>query len=135
MKNLHDSLVGKVITKLLIGPGEHSLVFETDHGDVIWEAEGDCCSESWFSDILGHMFLIHGKVSQVSTLDLPDWVNTDDGRGRQECDQAYGIKITTDKGIGEVIFRNSSNGYYGGHAFVSKFRGSDLVEIGADWSA
>ena len=38
----------------------------------------------------------------------------DDGRRRQEVDEAYGYTLTTSKGYCDIIFRNPSNGYYGG---------------------
>lgn len=67
-----------------------------------------------------------------------DGYNVDDGRTRQKYDEAYGYKIFTDKGQADIIFRNSSNGYYGGSL-------DDVVidvdipvmakEITTDWSA
>lgn len=38
----------------------------------------------------------------------------EDGKGRQEVDVLYSYTIETDKGLADIEFRNSSNGYYGG---------------------
>jgi hypothetical protein len=124
-------LVGKTVSSLFVSENEQELRFETDDGDVgVW-AEGDCCSESWFADITGFDALIGSKVVSVEIVDMPD---IEDDRSRQEFDQAYGYKITTEKGICDIVFRNSSNGYYGGWAVPSEAEGA-TVKITDDWSA
>ena len=127
-------IVGQKIQRVLVEPGENVLVFETDQGDVIWEAWGDCCSETWFADILGFAALRGGKVAACENIEM-DTPAKDDGRGRQYCDSFYGVKITTDKGICDIVYRNSSNGYYGGEIGVSSRRPKELVEITDDWQA
>lgn len=106
-------LIGKKITGLRVNDDQTVLAFDTDQGAVYYIAYGDCCSESWFADITGVGALIGGTVRMVDEVKM-DGYNVDDGRGRQESDQAYGYKITTDKGYADIVFRNSSNGYYGG---------------------
>lgn len=61
----------------------------------------------------------------------------DDGRSRQEVDSLYGQKITTDKGYADIVYRNSSNEYYGGDCnYEPNFKRSDnLTEISKDWFA
>lgn len=83
-----------------------------------YETEADCCSETWFADIVGLHNLLHQVVMGVSVLEvkLPE----DDKRTRQEYDEAYGYRLTTAKGDCDFIFRNSSNGYYGGSLCVVK---------------
>lgn len=49
--------------------------------------------------------------------------------------QIYGFKIVTTIGICDIIFRNSSNGYYGGWCFLSKSKIKDGILITDDWSA
>lgn len=107
-----EALVGKTISAIRVEAGENRLAFLTTGGDVIaYEAAGDCCSESWFADITGVDALILGTVAKAEMIDMPE---PTDGRTRQEYDSAYGIKLTTEKGIADIVFRNSSNGYYGG---------------------
>ena len=130
-----DSLLGKRIAAIEVSDGEGYLRFQTDAGEVVWEAEGDCCSESWFADIIGTSALIGGTVSEVVELEMPKPV---DDRTRQEEDEAYGFRISTEKGSATIAFRNSSNGYYGGSLNVVGGAPEDRVfrSLSADdWSA
>lgn len=109
-------LVGKRIHRILIEDGEQRIRFETDGGPVTYITEGDCCSETWFADILNPQALLGAQVRSVEILEtvyLPD-----DERSRQDMDRAYGIKLTTDKGTVTLVYRNSSNGYYGGTIYL-----------------
>lgn len=109
-----DELLNKVIIRIDISTeGEHYLkVFTRDNSFYVLEACGDCCSESWFAEIINFKNLL-GYVESVEILELSNY-NTKDGKCRQEYDSVYGYKITTQYGSGQIIFRNSSNGYYGG---------------------
>ena len=117
-------LVGKTIEKILIDKlnGENFIQFITNDGNFLYEAQGDCCSESWFADIIGVRNAIGSRVTQVE--DVKESCSTEEdsaNRSRQEYDLIYSIKIHHTNGILDVIFRNSSNGYYGGgYAFVGK---------------
>ncbi len=123
-------LVGKVIQSIQVSNDQHFLKFTTNEGDLLYYAEGDCCSESWFADIVfDYKFDNKAVVTKVEGIDVPDFVtklaNTDQ-RTRQEYDQVYGYKITQSNGhSAEVIFRNSSNGYYGGWC--------ELVDPNQEW--
>lgn len=128
-------LVGKKIKALSINEDQSMLRFDTDVGPVDFCAFGDCCSESWFADITGVDALIGGLVASADEVGM-DGYNVNDGRGRQEEDSAYGYKITTDKGYADVVFRNSSNGYYGGWIEpVEKPSDDAMTPITADWRA
>jgi hypothetical protein len=124
-------LEGKTITGIFIGdrtgtidnPREHEpnigefIKFTTDAGDVMFRLDGDCCSESWFSDITGYDALVGATVTLVEPVEFSEEEQKkqiEDGRCRQDVDEIYGYKITTDKGRADIWFRNSSNGYYGG---------------------
>ncbi len=130
-----EELIGKTIESLSVSKDQSILAFYTDAGVIAYEVEGDCCSESWFADINGVSALINGKVTASDIVSM-DGYNVEDGRCRQEYDAAYGIKITTDKGYADIVFRNSSNGYYGG--WMNKFSASlpdVMVQITNDWQA
>ena len=129
-------LLGKKIISLYIGEDEHSLIFKTNEGLFGYSAVGDCCSESWFSDITGVDALIGGTVSEVMYISM-DGYNVEDGRGRQEEDDAYGIKIVTDKGMSSIVYRNSSNGYYGGYleGIINPVINNEMREITDDFMA
>jgi hypothetical protein len=106
-------LIGKKINSISINDDQSILSFDTGQGQVNYIARGDCCSESWFADITGVSALIGGTIAAVESVSMGDY-NVRDGRGRQDIDVAYGYKLTTDKGRADIVFRNSSNGYYGG---------------------
>ena len=125
-------LEGRKVTGLLVNDDQSTLVVETDQGDVIFDAYDDCCSETWFADITGVSALLGGTVLEAEDVELPEVV---DGRTRQEYDQFYGVKLRTDKGYADIVYRNSSNGYYGGNLVVGKDRPENLTPITDDWRA
>ncbi|MDB5541607.1 MAG: hypothetical protein JWQ89_3334 [Devosia sp.] len=134
MTGLND-LVGKVVQSLWVEEGEHNLVIKTDGGDCNLHVEGDCCSESWFADFLGVDTLLNQSVVKVEEVEMPDY-DTNDNRGRQDEDQVYGYRFTTARGYADLIFRNSSNGYYGGWLNVSDNQSIEgFVPILSDWKA
>lgn len=128
------TLIGKTISRVFVSEGEEQLVFEVDEGLLIYDAEGDCCSQSWFSDLTGVRALLGGKVSLAEEISMDDY-NVNDGRGREDVDQVYGYNLVTDKGRANVVFRNSSNGYYGGTLEAGTKLADVLVEITDDWMA
>ncbi len=131
------ALVGKRITGIFVGTGDETLLFKTDKGDVVYSTDADCCSETWFADITGVDNLLGAIVRQAEDIENPD-TNTEDGRTRQQDDKAYGVKLVTDRGYADIIYRNSSNGYYGGS--ISKddhgeYSTEGMKKITDDWSA
>lgn len=135
-RNVGPGLIGHRVTELRISQGEGALAFLLDNGQtVVWHTEGDCCSESWWADGFS-LNALQGPVREVTELELPA---PDDSRTRQESDVAYGFQIVTDRGKAQLVFRNSSNGYYGGWA-TEEFADRERVEgwrviDGNDWSA
>lgn len=130
-------LLNRTIMSVLVSNDQTYIQFETDQGPISYSLDADCCSETWFSDILNVSNLINNRVVEVCNLELPDY-NLDDGRCRQEVDEVYGYSIKTEKGSCEVIFRNSSNGYYGGSIYQSDtfLNKDELVEvITDDWKS
>ena len=152
-------LIGKVVKEMYVNQDQSLLKFETDQGSFIYEAVGDCCSETWFADIIfGFKFFNGTKVQEVTDLDIPEWLSgyfNKDGRTRQEYDEVYGYRIKTessrdyrwasDSVVCDVIFRNSSNGYYGGWCELitdveckwnkKKLEEAEWTEIKEDWQA
>ena len=130
-----NELIGKKITGLRINEDQSVLAFDTDQGVIAYDAWGDCCSETWFADITGVGALIGGTVQTADEVSM-DGYNVEDGRTRQECDEAYGYKLTTDKGYADIVFRNSSNGYYGGEIRLMKGElPKVMIAITDDWQA
>ena len=141
-------LVGKTIRGVEVNDDETLLRFQCDGGPVTFEVDGDCCSSSWFADLIGYEALIGRAVAEVREVELaegkspPNDVPTSGpliaaGRSRQEEDALYGYVITTDRGRCTIAFRNSSNGYYGGelHLSTREHVGAKWRTIADDWSA
>ena len=128
-------LIGKKITELRISADQSVLAFYTDQGVIAYETYGDCCSETWFADITGVSALLGGTVQTADEVSM-DGYNVEDGRTRQDFDEAYGVKLTTDKGYSDIVFRNSSNGYYGGSIGLLRHEMPDgMTAITDDWHA
>jgi hypothetical protein len=110
------AMIGKTTHAIFISSDETSLGFSfTDGSCARWDTYGDCCSETWFADIVGVEALIQRPIVKIETIDMSAiGYGVDDGRSRQDSDSAYGMKITSDRGICDIVYRNSSNGYYGG---------------------
>jgi hypothetical protein len=112
-------LKGKVIEGIMVdqnAPGARYIKFQTSTGDFAFEAEGDCCSQSWFENISG-----------ASEFDRPRLcLNVEAVKMKQKKTSKYLTKTYVDhmKTYGEKIicegaqlfleYRNNSNGYYGG---------------------
>lgn len=116
-------LFGEVVRAVYSNEDQHSLFFDVGPGRmggsyvrqrfIEFPLDSDCCSESWWADIVGTEALINQRVMGIEELEMPD-VPEDDKRSRQEYDQAYGYRLKTRVGYVDLVFRNSSNGYYGG---------------------
>ncbi len=142
-----QELVGKLIYEIWINGTQDVLVFKTPDGSFIYDAEGDCCSESWFADIEGVAFLLNSLIRSVEEIPKNNFSKYDFNAGRkgtQEDERVYGYAIKTSQGDASIIFRNSSNGWYGGwcdyagniklHPEEMELRGP-LIQITKDWSA
>ena len=133
-------LLEEIVNKIYVSRGEEYIRFEREWYNnesriiATYETDADCCSETWFADIIGVDSLLGQEVIGIEK--IPYWEPKDD-RTRQDLDTAYGYKLKTEKGITDIIFRNSSNGYYGGS--IDRYTGVepevDWVEITKDWSA
>lgn len=107
-------LKNKIIKEIWIDEqNQYYLKFICEDGVYCYEATGDCCSESYFSDVNRLGYFINEKINEVKEVELME-EEYQEKTSRQEYDSIYGVKIYTDKGIGLIIMRNSSNGYYGG---------------------
>jgi len=131
-----DSHRGEVLVELRVESGESSLSVVFQDAEVLVDAVGDCCSESWFADIHVSPGAFGSSLERVEWIELAD-PTPNDGRSRQEEDRAYGFRLVTQAGQVEVIFRNSSNGYYGGWVELSRVARStsEWVRVVEDWSA
>lgn len=106
-----ENLIGKTVLAMKVA--DEYLIITTETDKLKYAVSGDCCSESWFADIAGLRSIVGKPVTAIKEPDLSQY-NCDDGRGRQEEETVYGLNIHSDDSFCTVIFRNSSNGYYGG---------------------
>ena len=127
-------LIGKTITALRVNEDQSILAFDHQDGSsTSYQTDGDCCSETWFADITGISALIGGTVAEVAEVEMQ---SIDDGRTRQDEDEFYGVKLRTDKGIADIVYRNSSNGYYGGSIHLYQHTlPENMTSITDDWRA
>jgi len=96
-------------------PDDQHVVFTVAYNEqLIYEAEADCCSESWFWHTENMAPLVGRTVMGSRELEMPEWNKAVHGASRQDMDQLYGYEIFYRGGSVVLEFRNSSNGYYGG---------------------
>jgi len=107
-------LVGKKIKAVYVG--DYMLAFDIGDGYEVFDVYGDCCSESWWSDINGVANIIGKTVKSVEDNEEGEkQYDLDDGRCRQDYDSVYSFSLVTESGEkADFYYRNSSNGYYGG---------------------
>lgn len=125
-----QELVGKRIQELWLSEGEEILKVVTDQETIYFIGYGDCCSETWFADLVGVNALIGGVVQSAEAVPAINGDDVDHERSRQDYDIVYGYKLVTDKGYSDIVFRNSSNGYYDGSLEVAY----ELPHWYADWT-
>lgn len=83
--------------------------------ELVYIVKGDCCSESWWTEIIGISNLNNkcrlNKVVDIISMELGRTYKN----SKQEVDQvkAFFISFGQEEGI-LLHYRNSSNGYYGG---------------------
>ncbi len=126
-------LIGKRFNKLEVSERENYLRVTTTEGNThVFYARGDCCSESWFSEILGVHKLFEGNVLEARAVSLEE-INFRERQSRQQRDLVYGFRILTEAGTVQLVFRNSSNGYYGGNIELynadDKYRKKDISKL------
>jgi uncharacterized protein (TIGR02996 family) len=106
-------LIGKTLVSIHRADAE--LEFDVRGQEAIrYSFEGDCCSTSWLFRVRGVTQCLGKAVVAIVEINTDD-VNPDDGLGRQESESIYGVGLLMESGdILEIVYRNSSNGYYGG---------------------
>lgn len=108
---MEHCLIGKTIKEVKIADDKKAILFATEDGDIIAKTDGDCCSSTWIEHIELPAMGFPAKVAAAENIDMPDLGSPDE----YESIAYYGFKITTDKGVIVIDYRNESNGYYGGN--------------------
>lgn len=131
----NDVLNGQKILSLHIN--DDVLFIHTNEGIHKFSVVGDCCSHSYFYEINNVWQMLGNTVVDIESINMPE-VPASDYKEYEESLQAYGYKIHTNFGYGLIVFRNSSNGYYGGYMEYdglvnhTEVTGKELTE---DWNA
>lgn len=100
---------------------------------LIYEAEGDCCSTSWFESISNPEYLIGALGNQILGVEYKNEVELGDHDKQRDdlenCISVYGYTLKTQHGYSDIEFRNESNGYYGGYC---EYRPELKIEFAID---
>ncbi len=120
-------LINKKIENIYVTESE--LLFETEDSFIKYHVNADCCSNSYYSEIMHPDSILKHVVTSIEELEEECGEPT-----IQNSDTLYGYKISSDKqeGLSNCIitFRNSSNGYYGGSQSLSGiYEKKDFGEI------
>lgn len=108
---LNKEIFGQNLEGVYFSADGSYMKIQTDKGAFCFDTEGDCCSHTYYHEIYGNP---EGNILELEeTGDLKE-MGPDDPDKDAECIQQYGINIRTTKGVFTVVYRNSSNGYYGG---------------------
>jgi hypothetical protein len=137
MSALKD-LIGHIVFNVMVTDDEGAVRFACAGGVMIdYGCVGDCCSETWIAEVLNLSALIGHTVQNVEELELPISSSSEpDPRSRQEYDELYGYRLDTEAGSCTIVFRNSSNGCYGGWVERGVIKGNVRSIIGTDdWTA
>lgn len=140
-------LLDQKIVNVYIEPSGSLIVFENDEGIFFkYDAYGDCCSQSWINDLVNPECLFGHTITKVEPVSMDDVITrkasveiSKEEYDSYECLQAYSYKITTTGGYFDIVFRNSSNGYYSGNLEFNKKKISDselksLIKVVSDWT-
>lgn len=113
-----NDLKGKVILDIYVSDDREDMQFVTTQGPQFFSVDGDCCSQSYFYEVNSPENILGKQVSDVQELDLPDPDDEDSQKG--DVVVAYGIRLISVDGLHtDIVFRNDSNGYYGGWCSAS----------------
>lgn len=83
-----------------------------DGTDQKFSVEGDCCSNSWIEHLELPNELEGATLLKMFENTIDDFEDEENGGN---FIQVYQTHFVTDKGDIVLEYRNSSNGYYGGH--------------------
>ena len=120
ISDLRQLLVGKTLLAIEVSDCDSFLRLTvrdgTTLGKIVLATTGECCSETWFADITGVKLALGKTVRDVVERNVAP---VEDSRCRQEYDSFYGFTIVTDGGYLDIVYRNSSNGCYGGDCRIA----------------
>lgn len=116
---MYEEFLGKKI--LGVRRDGDNVILETPLGepDIILEPYGDCCSQTWIESIDLMSPLYDAIIQKIEDIDMPHKGDIPTlEHPMVECVKYYGLRITTNKGVSVIDYRNDSNGYYGGELTI-----------------
>lgn len=132
-------LIGQTVRKIFIDVDDESIAFVTDTQVIGYATDGECCSSTWIDSVTGVEALLNQTVLTHESMN-----NVELGKDRDtveghyiEVMENYGEKLTTQQGHIDIIYRNSSNGYYMGSIYLmpGEPNTTGWQEITQDWVA
>jgi len=117
-------LFKKIVWRIYISECKSYLMFFDGYRDgFLYETEGDCCSSCYFEDILNIENLLGEEVIGIEKkyFTKEESHNFESKYRDAESIDLYGYLLKTKKGYVDIIYRNESNGYYGGwHNYIKE---------------
>lgn len=113
---------GKLVTRVQTDDSDATITFD-DGTSLMVHLEGDCCSDSFFTDQDQFTELEGSKILSVERRGSGDHtpsVKSQQEPQRQEESSWAFLVFITDKGHVTIDWRNDSNGYYGGWVTLSE---------------
>ena len=72
VSGIESRFIGNAVLEVRVGPVQDELVFVTDSGPVALRTDADCCSETWFADIVGVRWLLGERVTDIQQIPMTD---------------------------------------------------------------
>ena len=132
-ENDFNTIIGKTVKSIRMDSDYAILMFD-DGTYQTFTVDGDCCSYSYFTDFVGVAKLIGSPILSVedSGVDVSALGIKDEAEKDYDCIQIYGYKFVTELGESTLVFRNSSNGYYGGWMYMTDAYLDTLEDVYTD---
>lgn len=112
-----NKLVGRKVVDIILSSDKQIVEFVCEDFKITFSCDSDCCSETWIEDFDNRDFLIGKTINKVEIIPMEDtYEYSGDYEPHEDnnCHWVYGVKFFSNAGIADLIFRNASNGYYGG---------------------
>lgn len=110
------------VSKVLISNDKTVLYVRAGSRWFELEVEGDCCSSTWIESIENLDALIGRQIVGIEEVQMGEPSEEEYAKHKEvygydgDSLEDYAMKLVTGAGITTIIYRNSSNGYYGGSA-------------------
>jgi hypothetical protein len=115
-----EAMIGATPIAMSVNEDRTRITIEMADGTAYHlDAEGDCCSNSWFENISGEHEFIGTVIVRIENVkaSMPATVVEQDDK----YIKFYGVKLHTTGGFLFIEYRNSSNGSYGGSLSVMQY--------------